>query len=488
MRTSLICCTVFFSIRMLMGAQAASLQVSSPYVLTAQQIDSIAPEYIKKLRMAVKTDLNDSLRRFIKENFAVYGASFVPERSFDRKTAVAALINVDTITWESIKRDHRNVETMFRMKSPELVLVKIEFQHNPPATIGDSVFRMIMQQGTKTEKRDAWDAYNKNYQNCQYKNDSVLIGSLPSLSASYARRFFTPYHWNYAALWMVDDPGRYGDVYPARLGMKFQLSEKMPVITHKYTNSGIYFAMTLRALFDLFLWQESEPVSKKNFMPESWGALDLAWLAEMWHWPVPMERDRNVMRIGAQHESNGGYKEDSRSILVKVYFDYTYSFSPVFKIDQYKFHTKQTYLNHISAKVYHMIGVAEDNKDANDFLGFGNFPIALELAGEHEIPVSCRNFIPQLFNGSLLDFTWMLNPRSVGTDIGPLKKSNYFNLQLEAAWTPIWKVERPEKEDNWLKKTQVFPSLYFRYFRGFNQFLIDYNRETDWFGIGIYMR
>jgi outer membrane phospholipase A len=287
---------------------------------------------------------------------------------------------------------------------------------------------------------------------------------------------------------MVDDPGRYGDVYPARVGMKFQLSEKMAVITHKYTNSGIYFAMTLRALFDLFLWQESEPVSKKNFMPEFWGALDLAWLAEMWHLPVPMERDRNVLRIGAQHESNGGYKEDSRSILAKVYCDYAYSFSPVFKIDQGKFYTKRTYLNHLSVKVYHMIGVAEENKDANDFLGFGNIPIALELAGEHEIPVSCRKFIPLLFDGSLIDFSWMLNPRSVGTDIGPLKKSNYFNLQLEAAWTPVWKVERPEKQDNWFKKTQVFPSLYFRYFRGFNQFLIDYNRETDWFGIGIYMR
>jgi outer membrane phospholipase A len=87
-----------------------------------------------------------------------------------------------------------------------------------------------------------------------------------------------------------------------------------------------------------------------------------------------------------------------------------------------------------------------------------------------------------------LDLSWMLNPRSVCTDLGHFKKINNFNVQFEASWTFPIKIERPEMSNTIYKKTQFSPSLYVRYFRGFNQFLIDYNKETDWFGIGFYLR
>ena len=153
--------------------------------------------------------------------------------------------------------------------------------------------------------------------------ENLYIEDKTNFDIARGKLVINPYYTNYIYADRIYDPSP--DLKPRhyRGAIKWQISVQAPVLTWKYSNTGIFAAFTNRATFDIANKDDSRPVTHKTFMPELFFRYDFLPLAELLgHYRIGI--DQITLQVGVQHESNGGVEDplsllDSRSIGYKLY-------------------------------------------------------------------------------------------------------------------------------------------------------------------------
>lgn len=258
----------------------------------------------------------------------------------------------------------------------------------------------------------------------------------------------------------------------------------MPIVVHRYYNTGLFTAMTIRGLFDIGNKDDSRPVSQKTFLPEAFVNVDLGsfsilryprWL--QWFGDIfPPDRDRNVFQWGLQHESNGGKGAESRGILFRHYVNYTYKWLPVQPGDSREGVFSDQYKHRFSVRMFKLFGI-EDNKDIKHYIGF------MDLQWDWQ-------FSP--FRRGIWGLSCWLNPSFSNDD---WSNFDHTSFSIIGNYTPPWNLEYQRYKGpnpfKLVKNNLHIPlSFYIRYWNGHNDFLLKYWERsiTQGVGVGILLR
>ncbi len=302
----------------------------------------------------------------------------------------------------------------------------------------------------------------------RYEDD--YMKNKPGLDVARGKLVMNPYYENYACFTRIDDPSPDLQPRPKRLALKWQISLQVPVVTLPYSNTGFFLAFTNRAAFDLFDGQDSRPVTHKTFMPEGFIRFDVAALTKK------VSSDQVVVQAGAQHESNGGVKDtlsllDSRGINAKFYGQLMTKFLKKNPDRNNRYLFVDTYRLILGVRGFYSWVDATDNPDIVKYIGY------LDVNGSYEFDPKIRLCNQDRYLG-VFRLDGFFAP---GGSLGPWFPS----YSLGLSWNPPMFSKRSNGYE-WLPKVPLTP--YVRFFRGYNQYLIYYNKLTTAFGWGIQLR
>jgi outer membrane phospholipase A len=301
--------------------------------------------------------------------------------------------------------------------------------------------------------------------------EDIYLDNKPSLDVARGKFVLNPYMTNYAYFDRIYDPSPRLEPRKRRFALKWQISIQVPVLIAKYSNTGIFMAFTNRSTFDLFNPnpEDSRPVTHKTFMPEGFLRLDCATFMKS------AGIDQFVLQGGAQHESNGGVDDslsllDSRGITAKLYAQVCAKFinAPADGNRRYLFANKYKLM--LNARAFKCVEVT-DNKDIVKFIGY------LDLNASYE-------FAPIV--------NWFDHARSLGVYMidgffapGGSMKHWFPSYAIGISVTPPM---LSNKSVNYPDFPRLPVTPYFRFFRGYNEFLITYDKITTVYGFGLRLR
>ena len=279
--------------------------------------------------------------------------------------------------------------------------------------------------------------------------------------------FMSPYEDNFAMLDSIDDLSRDGEYVGTRLALKFQISQKAPfpfVPFHAKGRAGAYCTMTYKALFDLFEGEESSPITKQTFMPGVFAFYDFsARPSDGW------AASKHVVRAGLFHESNGGYSDRSYSVPAKVFVSWESGFGEDLieaarEQILLEYRPRNPYAGMVGARVFYPVGdLEESNEDITDYEGYVDLYGSWEWKKIFGEPWACR--VKGWINpGDFLGGTVRV---SAGTDL---------ELTRHYAWN---------KKNGKPKRGWFWPTLFARYWSGYNEYLETYNERTEVVALGV---
>ncbi|WP_278405725.1 phospholipase A [Pseudoalteromonas ruthenica] len=209
--------------------------------------------------------------------------------------------------------------------------------------------------------------------------------------------------------------------------IKYQLSLKVPLYDNfSDEDQAVYFGFTLQSYWQYYNKDISAPFRETNYEPEIFWINYLDPENVLWG-------DEMAIAVGAVHQSNGRSQPYSRS-WNRLYVDF------IWEKDGYVFSFKPWYRIPEDEKEDPMVADGDDNPDIYKYMGY------FELKGvrrfeEHEFSFMLRN---------------------------NLNSDNRGAIQLDWSF-PVWGRLRG----------------YAQYFNGYGESLIDYNQDTERFGVGI---
>ncbi len=250
------------------------------------------------------------------------------------------------------------------------------------------------------------------------------------------------YHENYFLLGSAGDEELYGTGINGRYS-KFQISIAYRVLmwTKESDGTGLYFAYTQKSLWDLLNYNKSSPFIESNYSPELFFKFDLE---NKNIFGVQIERLRYV-RLGLyEHESNG--LDDSRGLDSRGW-DRGYIEAEYFLAGRYL---------SVVPKIWWIYHAADENPDIARYLGYGQLTVKSVFG---------------IYN--VCELTLMAAARK-GTSLDAKKG----NIEL----TMILGSFRYHYRDF----DSVLPmGLYFQFFTGYGETLLQYNRTNRVFRIGL---
>ncbi|MDH5181535.1 MAG: phospholipase A [Gammaproteobacteria bacterium] len=211
--------------------------------------------------------------------------------------------------------------------------------------------------------------------------------------------------------------------------IKFQISFKSQIMTGYDRQLRLYAAYTQLSLWQMFNSHQSSPFRESNYEPE----LMLYWLIDQ---PLYGDWSLELINFGIwKHQSNGQPEATSRS-WDRNYVQLTFANHP-FYFDVIAWHRITEPL-----KAFPGDPIGDDNPDIEKYLGHGELRLMYHT-GRSMIGIMHRNSL-----GNTHRKTWELS----------------YSL--------------PVDDRNRLR-------VYFQYFKGYGESLIDYNVERERFGIGV---
>lgn len=231
------------------------------------------------------------------------------------------------------------------------------------------------------------------------------------LFASAGQAVTEGYRQNYFLFAGADDlENEDGDV---RCDGKFQISFTTPLRNPTNVARGaiagivektgpLYFGYTQRAFWELC--QQSFPFSETNYMPELF-----------WAKNVELFGRRAVRFIGWEHQSNGRDSIESRSwdrIYARMHFPF------LAKIEKPLLDESETSIRNrlaIDISLWHPVTRGRQNRDINDFYGFGELAATYTFSNQHRLKMAVRK------GGGLTDFSrgnlelqWLFPSKALG--------------------------------------------------------------------------
>jgi outer membrane phospholipase A len=303
----------------------------------------------------------------------------------------------------------------------------------------------------------------------QIHHEEMYMQEKPNMDIARGKFVINPYLTNCFYLDRIDDPSP--DLLPRkkRFAIKWQVSVQMPVITAKYSNTGLFCAFTNRALFDITNDLDSRPVTYKTFMPEVLGRLDFSQFQRR------LGTDQLVLQAGAQHESNGGVDDtlslmDSRGIRARLYIQPIARFMRIIPDSTGRYLCSDKYHLMVNARLFYPYGTW-DNKNIETYIGYFDLNASYEFAPV--VPFFGRRVPLGVFKveGSL----------SPGGSVSPI----YTSFSIDVSYTPPM-ISNRRVYYGCLPKVPLTP--YFRFFSGYNEFLNTYDKRTTVVAFGIRLR
>jgi outer membrane phospholipase A len=301
------------------------------------------------------------------------------------------------------------------------------------------------------------------------KWEDEYIENKSELDISRGKFVINPYLTNYVYWGYISDPNPDMTPRSRRGALKWQISVQMPIVTTKYSNTGFFLAFTNRGTFDILNKEYSRPVTNKTFMPEVFGRFDLA------IYNKKLGVDQLVLQAGAQHESNGGIDDstsllDSRGIFAKYYGQVCWKLFKTPSDNNRRNLPNDRYALMLSARGFYCDGI-EDNNDIVKYIGY------LDLNGSFELTSFLKaRKIERTFGVFMLDGFY-----SPGGSLD----AYYGSFALGLSWTPPM---FSTKNKNYSRLPKVPLTFYGRVFRGYNEYLITYNKLTTMCGFGVKLR
>ncbi len=208
--------------------------------------------------------------------------------------------------------------------------------------------------------------------------------------------------------------------------VKLQISLKVPLTDRDLfvTGDSLHFGFTLQAYWQLYNDEISAPFRETNYQPEFFYTMPL---------PFKSVEHAGILRLGAEHQSNGQSQLFSRSwnrIYMQLFYarsNYMISVRPWYRIPE------EEKDDPTQAK-------GDDNPDIDDYMGY------FELNG--------------VVSHKRLEFSTMIRNN--------LRSENYGAIELGMSF-PLFNRLRG----------------YVQYFNGYGESLIDYNRRVERIGLGI---
>ncbi len=337
----------------------------------------------------------------------------------------------------------------------------------------DSLRNVYLKENYKTVNR----AYLQERKRRTYTYDSLYLANKTRMDAGRERHFLVPYYTNFSILEIIDDSTDAGKE-KSRIAVKFQISQKIPWIVHRYYNTGLYIGMTFRGLFDIGNLDDSQPISRKTFLPEAYLSFDFASLSALdypdWlQWMgnlFPPQRDRNVLQWGLQHESNGGKGADSRGIQFRHYVTYTYKFIPVQKTDSIMGIYTDYYKHRLYIRMFAIHGI-EDNLDIKEYIGF------MDMQWDFQ-------FSP--FKRGIWELMAWVNPSFSKDDWSNIEHTGFcLGFAYTFPWNLSYKKYHGRNPFKYMYTNLHLPiSVYFRYWNGHNEYLLKYWKRSRTKGVG----
>lgn len=247
----------------------------------------------------------------------------------------------------------------------------------------------------------------------------------PFVITPHRLNYFLPYTY---ASGLSEEP--YGGVFEGEelknQEAKLQISMKVPLNYGDllFKNDAVYFAFTMKALWQVYNRSISAPFRETNYRPELFYMVTL---------PDQWKDADSALAIGIEHESNGRSELLSRSwnrVFINYYYakdNYLISFRPWYRIPE-------------EEKDEPGDAKGDDNPDIHDYMGY------FELMGTWE--------------QNDYEFSLMLRNN--------LDSPNRGAVRLDASF-PLWGRVRGMLQ----------------YFNGYGETLIDYNYSVERIGIGI---
>ncbi len=207
---------------------------------------------------------------------------------------------------------------------------------------------------------------------------------------------------------------------------KFQISFKVPVAPQNLLAEGdsLHFGLTMKSLWQVYNDELSAPFRETNYQPELFYSLPLNW--------HPNGAD-TLLRLGAEHESNGRTQLLSRS-WNRVYLQGFYA------KDNYLLSLRPWYRLPEDEKDAPLDPDGDDNPDIDDYMGY------FEATGVVAI--------------DQLEFSAMLRNNLRGDNKGAAELGLSF---------PLWGRVKG----------------YAQYFNGYGESLIDYDHRIERIGVGV---
>jgi outer membrane phospholipase A len=299
--------------------------------------------------------------------------------------------------------------------------------------------------------------------------EEIYIENKPDLDIARGKFVINPYLSNYFYFDNIHDPSPALQPRSGRMALKWQISIQSPILTFKYSNTGLFFAYTNRAQLDIFNGQDSRPVTHKTFLPEVFWRQDFASFLKK------TGTDQITMQVGIQHESNGDMDDsssllDSRSIGYKLYGQLCTKFIKIEMDPGQRNLRNDQYALMLNMRLFNSYDMS-DNPDIVKYIGNVEFNGILEC-------------VPRLRFGSFEKYFGVFIFDTFFAPGGE-SKLKYASYAIGLSWTPPM-VSNKSKGYYILPKIPVSP--YFRYFHGYNEFLTTYNKATTVWGFGVKLR
>jgi outer membrane phospholipase A len=314
--------------------------------------------------------------------------------------------------------------------------------------IGDSLEQFTLRQGLYRNLLDYERVFRK----------AKSINRTDRIFSPYRRMLndaFSSYEPNYFIFSM---PGQKfesddeGDV-------KFQVSFKYNFL-RRTIRDKIFFAVTFKALWDLYHWDDSAPMKDFNFMPQIWYEWDLK---------HELDKERSAincmsLKVGISHESNGqpdtvfGRQNLNDRGWNKLFVAGNFRYN----LQSYNKWTRFHHLKRIECypRIWLPWGFTEQNTDIVHYLGYGRIVTNLVFsranlneneAGSYEFEI---HVAPRTVNGTLSQLL-------LGLKIGPWNANTMY---------------------------RSLPYFYIQYFSGYGESLLTYNRFSKILRAGIQLR
>lgn len=238
--------------------------------------------------------------------------------------------------------------------------------------------------------------------------------------------------------------------------VKFQLSIKFdlwptrawqPQAGSAGRRHGVYFAFTQRALWDIYDLKDSSAIASMDFQPEVFYRYVQA---------GPADPGCNIWsgNVAVQHISNGLSGDDSRAVQWVVgrlnggcsWNPTSSAFAPYLQVQ----------LDVWSPPIYSF-----ENPAVADYLA----PLRLELSVATKAPAPAHNSSGAEPWYGRAEATFSVRPGAAG---------HIISYQVETAWRP-----------GLPRGMSFFPYLYAQYWNGYGETLINYDRHTEAFRVGI---